>query len=301
MTTQAPIHSGFGARTEAREVVGDVAGKIAIVTGGAAGIGLETTKALRDAGATVVTATRADGFDLMNPASIDAFAQKFLATHDKLHMLICNAGIMAPPLTRDARGYESQFSTNHLGHFQLAARLWPALVKANGARVVAVSSRGHRYGKFDPEDTMFERRAYDKWVGYGQSKTANCLFALELDRRGQKHGVRAFSLHPGAIDTELSKHIRGPELDGMRARIKNGFKSPAAGAATSVWCASNKQLDGMGGVYCEDCDIAIAVDEQDVATEVGGPTMGVRPWARDAGAAAQLWTASERWTVAFPT
>jgi len=114
--------------------------------------------------------------------------------------------------------------------------------------------------------------------------------------------VRAFSLHPGAIDTELSKHIRGPELDAMRARLQaaRGFKTPAQGAATSVWCASNAQLDGLGGVYCEDCDIAEAKDEP-IATEVGGPTMGVRPWARDPVAAEQLWTASERWTVPFPT
>ena len=303
---QAPIHSGFGAHTEAHEVVGDVAGRIAIVTGGAAGIGLATTRALAEAGATVIVGARSSSssvagmprvevvaLDLLDPASIDAFAGRFRASGRPLHMLIGNAGIMAKSLTRDARGYEVQFATNHLGHFQLAARLWPALREANGARVVAVSSCGHRHGAVDFEDTMSERRPYDPWLAYGMSKTANALFALALDRRGEAHGVRAFSLHPGTIDTGLLSRAFGPELDELRARLgPGGFKTPSQGAATSVWCASSAQLAGMGGVYCEDCDIAAPVADPELA-------YGVKPWAMDPEAAERLWGASERWTVPF--
>ncbi len=136
--------------------------------------------------------------DLIDPASIDAFASRFLAAGRPLHLLIHNAGIMAPPLTRDARGFESQFATNHLGQFQLTARLWPALKQANGARVVCLSSRGHFFADVDFEDPFFQQRPYDKWVAYGQSKTANILFAVGLDARGEPHGVRALQVGPGA-------------------------------------------------------------------------------------------------------
>jgi len=220
-TKQAPIHSGYGERTTAREAVGnrDLNGAIAIVTGGHAGIGIETTRALADAGATVIVGARTldtaraalagiarielDTLDLFDPASIDAFAARFVASGRPLHMLVNNAGIMAPPLVRDARGFESQLATNHIGHFQLTARLWPALRKANGARVVSLSSRGHGRAGIDFEDPQFERRAYDKWKAYGQSKTANALFALALDTRGEAHRVRAFAVHPGAVMTDL--------------------------------------------------------------------------------------------------
>src|SRR3982074_1271882 len=213
-TRQAPIHSGFGPQTTAREVIGNrrLDGLIAIVTGGYAGVGLETTRTLAGGGATVIVPARSldkarqaltgvdrveiESLDLIDPESVDAFATRFLATGRPVHTLINNAGIMATPLVRDARGFESQLATNHLGHFQLTALLWPALLKANGARVVALSSRGYARAGIDFDDPNFERRPYDKWVAYGQSKTATALFAVALDERGEPHSVRADSGRP---------------------------------------------------------------------------------------------------------
>lgn len=319
-TEQKPIHSGFNDKSTAREVIAgiDLTGKVAIVTGGYSGIGVETTRALSEAGATVVVPVRTPAkaeanlagiarvelapLDLLDPASIDRFAAAFVESGRPLHILINSAGVMAAPLARDARGYEVQFSANHLGHFQLAARLWPALVRAKGARVIAVSSRGHRFAPVDFADPNFERRDYDKWKAYGQSKTANALFALELDRRGQQAGVRAFSLHPGAIITDLVRHLTDDDFkafgitrhsDGsmdVSAESQRTFKTVEQGAATSVWCATGPQLSGMGGVYCEDCDIAAEVPEGHQ-----GPT-GVWPWACDPQAAEQLWALSEKLT-----
>jgi NAD(P)-dependent dehydrogenase (short-subunit alcohol dehydrogenase family) len=306
---QAPIHSGYGAQTTAREALGgrDLTGAVALVTGGHAGIGLSTTRALAEAGATVMVGARTveparaalagiarvevDRLDLLDPASIDAFASRFVASGRPLHMLVNNAGIMAPPLARDARGFESQLATNHIGHFQLTARLWPALRAANGARVVSLSSRGHSRSGVDFDDPQFERRPYDKWIAYGQSKTANALFALALDARGEPHRVRAFSVHPGAVMTELVRSLPGEELEAIRARLAGStYKTTDQGAATSVWCATSRQLDGMGGVYCEDVDVATPVAAD--ATQLGG----VRPWAMDPEAAERLWGLSEEWT-----
>jgi NAD(P)-dependent dehydrogenase (short-subunit alcohol dehydrogenase family) len=305
---QAPIHSGYGERTTARETLGnrDLRGAIAIVTGGYAGIGLETTRALADAGATVIVGARTidrarpalagiarvelDTLDLFDPASIDAFAARFVASGRPLHMLVNNAGIMATPLVRDGRGFESQLATNHIGHFQLTVRLWPALCAANGARVVSLSSRGHRRAGMDFEDPHFERRAYDKWIAYGQSKTANVLFALALDARGDAHRVRAFAVHPGAVITDLMRSLSDEESQAAIAANTTALKTPAQGAATSAWCAASTQLEGMGGVYCEDVDIAVPVDAE--ATQ----PWGVRPWAIDPSAAERLWTQSEAWT-----
>lgn len=316
MTAQRPLGSGFGPATTAAEVIAgqDLRGKVAIVTGGYSGLGLVAAQTLARAGAEVIVPARdlarakvvlADGpplelaaLDLMDPASIDAFAERFLASGRPLHLLINNAGIMAPPLMRDARGYESQFSTNHLGHFQLTARLWPALTAAGGARVVQVSSRGHARGGVHLEDPNYERREYVPWEGYAQAKSANVLFAVALDARGQAAGVRAFAVHPGGIMTNLGRHVSAerlrefeiiddegkPVVDPSRDR-----KSPEQGAATIVWCAVSPQLDGKGGVYCEDCDIAPAVP----ADAAGA---GVRPWAVDPEAARGLWTLSERLT-----
>ena len=310
MTRQAPIHSGFGELTTAREAVGqrDLRGVIAIVTGGHAGIGLETTRALSGAGTTVIVGARTldkaraalagiarvevEALDLFDPASIDAFAARFLESGRPLNMLVNNAGIMATPLVRDRRGFESQLATNHLGHFQLTARLWPALRKASGARVVSLSSRGHRRSGVDFADPHFERRPYDKWLAYGQSKTANALFALALDARGEAHRVRAFSVHPGSIITELMRSMSDEE---QRAAIATSrkvsiLKTPEQGAATSVWCAMSPQLEGMGGVYCEDVDVAEAVPADFPEQR------GVRPWAMDRDLAERLWTKSEDWT-----
>jgi len=315
-STQFPIDSGYDAQTTARQALdgADLSGKIAIVTGGASGLGLETTRALVSAGATVIVSARMTDharqalagiervelapLDLLDPASISAYAQRFVDSGRPLHLLINNAGVMAAPLTRDARGYETQFSANHLGHFQLTAQLLPALLKADGARVVALSSRGHRYGGVDVVDPNFERRAYDKWQAYGQSKTANALFALELDRRGAAHGIRAFSVHPGRIiDTGLARHLSNDELRAAgvldehdRVRADSGCKTVEQGAATTVWCAASASLQGMGGVYCEDVDIARAVDAD--STE----DFGVRPWATDPEAAQRLWAVSETLT-----
>ena len=320
-TEQKPLPSGFGARTTAEEALGgaDLQGKVAIVTGGHAGLGLETTRVLSNAGATVVVGSRdprkaqmavakmknveVGELDLASPASIDRFASEFLISNRALDLLINNAGVMATPLTRDERGYELQFSTNHLGHFQLTARLWPALKKSGNARVVALSSRGHARGGVDLSDPNFNKRTYDKWAAYGQSKSANSLFAVELDKRGQKDGVRAFAVHPGGILTDLLKYMTDEELSAYGIYRENGvvkvpdvtkvserFKTIEEGAATTIWCAVSPQLIGKGGVYCEDCDIApmVAADSKLLS--------GVRPWAVDKAAAEALWVLSEKLT-----
>ena len=305
---QAPLPSGFRWESTASEVLGKqrLDGVLAIVTGGYAGVGLETTRVLSNAGAQIIVPARTPdkaraalaGFervqletlDLADPQSIDAFAARFLASKRALPLLINNAGIMATPLTRDARGFEAQLATNHIGHFQLTARLWPALMQAKGARVVALTSAGHRRSAFLFEDPHFERREYDKWVAYGQSKTANALFARELDRRGEAQGVRAFSVHPGAIVTDLMRHMPDEEKTATLARFQALLKTVEQGAATSVWCATSPQLAGHGGVYCENADIAreTPADSQEVD--------GVRPWATDPEAAQRLWALSEAWT-----
>lgn len=325
---QHPVRSGFGAFTTAQEVIKgiDLTGKTAIVTGGYSGIGFETVKALHSAGATVIVPVRnkakvkelfseftsrieLEEMDLMDPPSIDAFAEKFLSTQRPLHILINNAGIMASPLVRDKRGYESQFATNHLGHFQLTVKLWPALLKAKGARVIAVSSLGHRFSPVIFEDPNFEHRPYDRWLAYGQSKTANVLFALELDRIGKQHGIRAFSLHPGRIiETNLKKYLSTEELKAAGALDKNGekinsstnpLKTIEQGASTSIWCATSPALNNMGGVYCANCDIAelMNVKKEEVENVKNASEMsGVLPFAVDYNNAQALWTLSEKLT-----
>jgi len=321
-TEQKPLSSGFGAQTTAEEALGgaDLQGKVAIVTGGHAGLGLETTRVLSNAGATVVVGSRdtrkaqmavakmknveVGELDLASPASIDRFASEFLISNRALDLLINNAGVMATPLTRDERGYELQFSTNHLGHFQLTAKLWPALKKSGNARVVALSSRGHARGGVDLSDPNFSKRPYDKWAAYGQSKSSNSLFAVELDKRGQKHGIRAFAVHPGGILTDLLKYMTDEELNAYGINRENGvakvpdvtkvserFKTVEEGAATTIWCAVSPQLNGKGGVYCEDCDIAPMVPADTKLLS------GVRPWAVDKAAAEALWILSEKLTA----
>jgi NAD(P)-dependent dehydrogenase (short-subunit alcohol dehydrogenase family) len=320
---QTPIHSGFGPTTTAREVLAgiDLRGKVVVVTGGYAGIGLETTRALTEAGATVVVPARTPDrarqalsgiprveqgrMDLLDPSSIDSFASEFLSSGRPLHMLINNAGIMATPLMRDARGYESQFSANHLGHFQLTLRLLPALRNAQGARVVSLSSRAHQRAGIDFDDPQFERRPYDRWEAYGQSKTANVLFAVELDRRGNENGIRAFAAHPGAVVTDLGRHMTEDELKqyGLSRGLNPGFvpagksvaeggdfKTLEQGAAISVWCATSQQLAEMGGVYCQDVDIAPILPPDSTSN------VGVRSYAIDPRAAERLWLLSERLT-----
>lgn len=317
ITIQEPIHSGFGPRTTAQEALGgqDLTGKVAIVTGGYSGLGLEATKVLAKAGATVIVPARTperarkaieaipgvelESLDLMNPESIDAFAQRFLDSNRPLHILIHAAGIMASPLLRDSRGNESHFSTNHLGHFQLTARLWPALKKAEGARIVAVSSRAIKLSAIDLEDPNFEKQEYDKWVAYARSKIANSLFAVEMDKRGKAHGVRTFSVHPGTIVTDLSRNLSDDEMRAFGAlndKGERGFtefndesKTIEEGAATIVWCAVNRQLDSMGGVYCENSDIA-----EVVADDSNPFQAGLYQRAIDPELASKLWSISEK-------
>jgi len=320
MTEQKPLISGFGPKTTAEELLAgrDLRGKVAIVTGGHAGLGLETTRVLSNGGATVVIGSRdpkkaqmavskmknveVGQLDLASPRSIDRFASEFLNSNRALDLLINNAGIMATPLMRDDRGHEMQFATNHLGHFQLTAGLWEALKKSGDARVVTLSSRGHSFAEVDLSDPNFNNRPYDKWKAYGQSKSANSLFSIGLDTRGREHGIRAFAVHPGAILTELTRYIAEEELKAFGVYRENGvlkvperFKNVEQGAATTIWCAVSPQLNGKGGVYCEDCDIAAAVPADSKLFT------GVRPWAVDKAAAEALWVLSEKLTsVSIP-
>ena len=316
---QTPIGSPFGYRSTARQVVDgiDLAGRRIVVTGGYSGIGTETVRALAGAGAKVIVGARRpeqahevlDGMagdiailplDLLDPASIDAFAESVAAEHETIDILINNAAIMASPLMRDARGYEMQFATNHLGHFQLTARLWPLLVAGGGARVVALSSIGHRLHGLDLDDPNFERRDYDKWLAYGQAKSANALFALHLDKLGEAKGVRAFAVHPGGIATPLQRHLTMEEQRAMgwydeEGNVHEAFKSTEEGAATSVWCALSPLLEGKGGVYCEDCEVAIAANPENPRAG------GYWPHIRDEELAKDLWAKSEEMTgVSFP-
>lgn len=316
---QQPTGSGFNAGSTADDTIKgiDLSGKTAIVTGGNVGIGLETTKTLAAAGATVVVAVRntekagnnlkevpnveIEQLDLADPVSIDAFAEKFLASGRPLHLLINNAGIMWVPLRRDSRGIESQLATNFLGHFQLTARLWPALKKANGARVLNLSSFGHHYSPFHFDDPNFERREYETLLGYGQSKTAINLFTVELDHLAKKHKVRAFSVHPGSVGgTDLAREASVELFQQMgilddkgniRPEVAAMLKTVPQGAATTVWCATSPMLNNSGGVYCEDADIA----ELD-STDAPSPSHKVCPYSLDEVNARKVWQLGESLT-----
>lgn len=322
---QKPIGSGFNSKSTSHDVIKGISltGKVAIVTGGYAGIGLETTKALSAAGATVIVPARdvkkagknligidkveLETMDLMNPFSIDAFAERFLKSGRTLHLLINNAGIMWVPLRRDSRGNESQLSTNHLGHFQLTARLWSALKKANGSRVISVSSYGHHIAPFNFEDPNFLNRSYETLQGYGQSKTANNLFAVELDVRGQSSGVRAYSLHPGSVNhTDLGREAPMELFQQMGTHDKDGnifpeverkLKTIEQGAATTVWCATSPLLNNIGGMYCDDAEVA-ELDLGNIEHRFDDPSTlrGVQPYSVDEENAKRLWKLSEEMT-----
>jgi NAD(P)-dependent dehydrogenase (short-subunit alcohol dehydrogenase family) len=311
VTPQHPIPSGFGERSTAAEVIDgiDLSGRLAVVTGGYSGIGLETVRAIAGAGAQVIVPARRpavaeaalagiDGvevsaLDLGDLDSVHSCADRILDAGRSIAILINDAAIMACPETRVGPGWEAQFATNHLGHYALANRLWPLLAADGGARVVALSSAGHRRSAIRFDDLMFES-GYDKWAAYGQAKTANVLFAVQLDALGHDAGVRAFAVNPGGILTPLQRHLPREEMVALGwvdadGRPLQRFKTTEEGAATATWCAASPQLAGMGGVYCEDCDIAAPTTDDDATT-------GVRAYATDPEAAARLWTVSAELT-----
>lgn len=313
------ITSAFGAFTPAREVVAghDLSGKTAIVTGAATGIGIETARALAEAGANVVIAarkpdlaaeaiadidktapgkTRFEMLDLSELASIRAFADRWAAT--PLHILINNAAVMACPLDRTKDGFEMQIGTNHFGHFLLGTLLAPALVAGaqgagNASRLVSLSSIGHRRSGINWEDPHYTTRAYDKWESYGQAKTANALFAVGFHQRFKDQGVTANAVMPGGIMTPLQRHLPHEEMvalgwiDEATGKIRDGFKTTEQGASTSVWAAVGPELEGVGGLYLEDCAQA-GLWTKEV------PWVGVMPHALDPADADRLWTLSEK-------
>ncbi|MEM7519590.1 MAG: oxidoreductase [Pseudomonadota bacterium] len=317
LSDQIPTKSGFHAKSTAQEVLAEIelADKIAVVTGGYSGIGLETVRALAARGAHVIVPVRRPDkaaetladmpenvvtapLDLADLGSVQRFAAAVLDGQSRLDLLINNAGIMACPLSRVGPGWEAQFGVNHMGHFALTKALMPLLTKTPGARVVALSSTGHKISDVRWDDIQYDSTDYDKWQAYGQAKTANALFANALSRRLKDSGGHAFSVHPGGIFTPLQRHLPQEEMialgwlgeDGEPSELaKQGFKSPEQGASTTVWAATAPALDGKPGVYCEDCDIAAPTDPD-------APTarfMGVNAHAADDDSAERLWALSE--------
>ncbi|RKN50893.1 SDR family NAD(P)-dependent oxidoreductase [Micromonospora endolithica] len=309
MTTSAPVQTPFDARSTALEVVQgiDLTGRRAVVTGGGSGIGVETARALAAAGADVTLAVRkpdqgrqaaediaaSTGNDRILVAPLDladqASVAAFVGTWDgPLHILVDNAGMMASPEMRTPQGWEMQFATNHLGHFALATGLHRALAAAGGARVVSVSSAAHLRSDVVFDDIHFQRRPYEPWAAYGQSKTANVLFAVAATRRWADDGILTNALMPGAIRTNLQRYVSEEELNRLRASSGGGaanWKNVEQGAATSVLVATSPLLDGIGGRYFEDC--------QEAGPNQPGTRTGYAPYARDPEAAERLWRVSE--------
>ncbi|MEU8357141.1 SDR family NAD(P)-dependent oxidoreductase [Nonomuraea sp. NPDC048882] len=334
---QHPIGTGFTAASTAGEVLKgiDLTGTNVVITGGHAGLGLETTRALSRAGASIIAGARDPGraaaalaglegveidrLDLLDPASIDAFAARFVDSGRPLHVLINNAGGSTAGRVLDARGYESTFAANHLGHFQLTLGLRPALRAAHGARVVNVSSGAHRICDIRWDDPHFAT-GFEGHLAYGQSKTANVLFAVELDRRWSGDGIRGYALHPGIVVATTLTHLASAQDDGrsvqglfdmdqLRAqRLVDDAgrpiidpdrekKTPEQGAATIVFAAAGPQLAGIGGVYLKNSDIAPLNDTPSVTTMVGGEPVvvtDVAPHAIDPASARRLWELSEQ-------
>lgn len=306
------ITTPFSATSTAAEVVQgiDLSAKRALVTGAASGIGVETARALASAGAEVVLAvrdvaagarvaadlTRTTGngrvtvrpLDLADLASVRAFVAGW---EGPLHVLVANAGVMACPEQHTPDGWELQLATNHLGHFALATGLRPSLAAARGARVVSVSSSAHLRSPVVFDDLHFERRPYEPWSAYGQSKTANVLFAVEATARWRDDGITSNALMPGGIATNLQRHIGGAAyMEQARERFEKAgkfLKTPEQGAATSVLLATSPLLEGVGGRYFEDCNEALPHDGKSAVS-------GVAAWALDPEAAARLWTLSQR-------
>ncbi|MDH3207181.1 MAG: oxidoreductase [Gemmatimonadota bacterium] len=312
---QSPLDSPFGHASTALEVVDgiDLSGKMAIVTGASSGLGVETAKALASAGAEVFmpVRNRAKGegvaedirsttgndrvevmdMDLFVPSQVRTCAESFLARGGPLHILINNAGIMACPLLRTSEGWESQFATNHFGHFLFTQLLLPALERGAPSRVVNLSSIGHRITAVDFDDPHYVTRPYDKWNAYGQAKTANVLFSVGFNARYADRGVTANAVHPGGIMTGLQKDLTQEEMNALgwfdeEGNVMEGFKTPEGGAATATWAATTPLLEGQGGLYLEDCNVA-AMATPDL------PYNGVHPHAIDPDAAERLWKLSE--------
>ncbi|AIZ45785.1 oxidoreductase [Deinococcus radiopugnans] len=314
MTT---IASPLAPRATALEVVQgiDLNGKTAVITGASSGIGVETARALLSAGASVILAVRDTGkgekiaaelrestgnqnaqvieLDLASMGQVREGAARILAAAPAIHILINNAGIMATPQGQTPDGFETQFGTNHLGHFLLTQLLMPALLAAAPARVVALSSSGHRRSDIVWDDLNFGRRPYDRWAAYGQSKTANALFAVGLTQQYGARGVTANAVHPGGIMTGLQKFVPLEEQRAMGWQDESGklnavFKTTEEGASTTVWAATSPQLEGVGGLFLEDIQQSTPLDAQNP-----DPRFGYKPYALDPESAARLWTLSE--------
>jgi NAD(P)-dependent dehydrogenase (short-subunit alcohol dehydrogenase family) len=309
LATEDRVVTPFDQQSTAADVLSgvDLTGKRVVVTGGASGIGAETARALAAAGAEVTIAVRdtdagcrvadaiaasTDGppvrvarLELTDRASVAAFAA---AWRGPLHVLVNNAGVMASPETRTGEGWELQFATNHLGHFALAHALHAALAGADGARIVSVSSSAHQRSPVIFDDLHFAFRPYDPWLAYGQSKTANVLFAVAATARWAGDGILVNALHPGSIATALQRHVDPAELDRLRAATTVTRKTTEQGAATSVLLAASPLLDGVGGRYFVDCD------EAEVVARRQSDMRGVAPYAVDVDNAERLWAESRR-------
>ena len=311
---QKPVDSGFGAKSEPEEVLKDIdlGGKIAMVTGGYSGIGLETTRALKEAGARVIVpARRKDvaksalsgivesedilNLDLADPSSAQSFVNEFVDSGMSLDILINNAAVMACPQMPTKEGWDLQFAVNHIGHFIITKGLLPTM-SSSGSRIVTLSSTGHKLSGIQWEDVHFEG-SYDKWKAYGQSKTAASLLAVEISERMKDEGIKTYSVHPGGIFTPLQRHLEKEEMialgwlgeDGELSEMAAAnFKSPTQGASTSLWCATSPMLEEVSGVYCENCDVAVRQDDGPMARYIG-----VADWAVDTDEAAKLWDLTE--------
>jgi NAD(P)-dependent dehydrogenase (short-subunit alcohol dehydrogenase family) len=307
----------FNAQSTTADVIEGIslADRVVLVTGASAGLGVETARVLAGAGADVVLLARDQAklevvlaqlgegdpeaqfdyeiIDLADLESVRTGAARVLERYPEIHLLVNNAGVMACPLSRTAQGFEMQFGTNHLGHFLLTGMLLPALLagalEAGESRIVSLSSAGHRFSPVDFEDPNYLHRDYDKWAAYGQAKTANSLFALGLEQRFGGRGVHANAVHPGAIMTELGRHMTREDLDMLNASRPSGqslaFKSLEQGAATSVWAATAPELSGRGGLYLEDCHVA--------GPAQAGRDEGYQSYALDPVQADRLWELSE--------